>query len=150
MKTFQVIKTFGAERGFSCAFRQWKADSDCKYIHGYSLGFRFTLEASELDDKSWVYDFGGFGVIQEWIKNHFDHTLVIARDDPKLKELERLGEELGLAKIISMDEVGCEKFAELTHNFSSKFIEEQTNQRVKLISVEVFEHGANSAVFKSI
>ena len=38
MKTFQVIKTFGAERGFSCAFRQWKADSDCKYIHGYSLG----------------------------------------------------------------------------------------------------------------
>ena len=54
------------------------------------------------------------------------------------------------AKIISMDEVGCEKFAELTHNFSSNFIEEQTNQRVKLISVEVFEHGANSAVFKSI
>ena len=74
----------------------------------------------------------------------------IAKDDPKLKELERLGDELGLAKIISMDEVGCEKFAELTHNFSSNFIEEQTNQRVKLISVEVFEHGANSAVFKSI
>ena len=61
MKTFQVIKTFGAESGFSCAFRQWRADSDCKYIHGYSLGFRFILEASELDNKSWVYDFGGFG-----------------------------------------------------------------------------------------
>jgi 6-pyruvoyltetrahydropterin/6-carboxytetrahydropterin synthase len=55
MKTFQVIKTFGAERGFSCAFRQWKADSDCKYIHGYSVGFRSTLETSKLDHKPMIY-----------------------------------------------------------------------------------------------
>ena len=150
MKTFQVIKTFGSERGFSCAFRQWRADSDCKYIHGYSLGFRFTLEASNLDERSWVYDFGGFATIKTWIKNHFDHTLVVSRDDPEIDNLRNLGNNSNGAKIIEMDEVGCEKFAELTYEYASKFISEQTNQRVRLISVEVFEHGANSAVFKNI
>lgn len=150
MKTYQVIKTFGSERGFSCAFRQWRAESDCKYIHGYSLGFRFTLESTTLDDKSWVYDFGGFSTIQTWIKEHFDHTLVIANDDPEIDILRDLGKQSNVAKIIEMNEVGCEKFAELTYEFASNFISEQTKDRVKLISVEVFEHGANSAVFKNI
>jgi|TARA_B110000438_G_C15163439_1_gene372782 6-pyruvoyltetrahydropterin/6-carboxytetrahydropterin synthase len=150
MKTFQVIKTFGSERGFSCAFRQWRADSNCKLIHGYSLGFKFTLEASELDEKSWVYDFGGFSKIQQWIKDHFDHTLVIAKDDPKFQELKNLDNDLGIAKVIEMNDVGCEKFAEVTFEFASSYIQEQTNNRVKLISVEVFEHGANSAVVKDI
>ena len=39
MKTYQIIKTLGPENGFTCAYRQWRAKSDCKYIHGYSLGF---------------------------------------------------------------------------------------------------------------
>ena len=59
MKTFQVIKTFGTERGFSCAFRQWKADSDCKYIHGYSLKFKVWFEG-DLEEKNCVCDFGCF------------------------------------------------------------------------------------------
>ena len=60
MKTYQIIKTLGPENGFTCAYRQWRAKSDCKYIHGYSLGFRFTMETTELDENSWVYDFGSF------------------------------------------------------------------------------------------
>ncbi len=46
--------------------------------------------------------------------------------------------------------VGCEKFAEYTYNFVNEYISSETSGRVKLISVEVFEHGANSAVFKNI
>ena len=41
------------------------------------------LETTELDDRSWVYDFGEFKVIQDWIKDHFDHTLVVSSDDPE-------------------------------------------------------------------
>ena len=77
MKKYQVIKTFGAERGFSCAFRQWRADSDCKFIHGYSLGFKLVLEAETLDDKSWVYDFGAF--------DHIDPELLL--QSPKYPEI---------------------------------------------------------------
>jgi|TARA_B110000914_G_scaffold202343_1_gene195226 6-pyruvoyltetrahydropterin/6-carboxytetrahydropterin synthase len=148
MKTYQVIKTFGTDRGFSCAFRQWKADSACNQIHGYSLGFKLTLEAADLDDKSWVYDFGGFINIKNWIEDHFDHTFLISKDDPELELLKELGNK-GVANIIELDAVGCEKFAEMTYNFSNQYINEQTNGRVKLLSVEVFEHGANSAVFKN-
>ena len=47
-----------------------------------------------------------------------------------------------------MDGVGCEKFAEHTYNFVAPKVKEQTQDRVYLKSVEVFEHGANSAIYK--
>ncbi len=149
MKTFQIIKTFGAENGFSCAFRQWRAKSDCKYIHGYSLGFKLVLETSELDENSWVYDFGGFKQVRRWIESHFDHTLIIANDDPEKEKLINL-QEGKIAKIIEFDDVGCEKFADYTFNFVDRYISSETKNRVKLVSVEVFEHGANSARIKNI
>ena len=44
-------KKYGHERGLSAAFRQWKADSHCKYVHGYSLEFEFKFGANELDEE---------------------------------------------------------------------------------------------------
>ena len=41
----------------STAFRQWKADSHCKLIHGYRLQCKLWFTAEELDDKNWIYDF---------------------------------------------------------------------------------------------
>ena len=61
---YESTKTYGNERGLSCCFRQWKADSHCQYLHGYSLGFRFTFETDHLDERNWVYDFGNC----KWIK----------------------------------------------------------------------------------
>lgn len=51
-------KQYGHELGLSCAFRQWKADSHCKYIHGYALAFKFKFETDTLDSNNWVVDFG--------------------------------------------------------------------------------------------
>ena len=39
---YQSTKTYGNDVGLSCTFRQWKADSHCNKLHGYSLGFRFS------------------------------------------------------------------------------------------------------------
>ncbi len=149
MKTYQIIKTLGPENGFTCAYRQWRAKSDCKYIHGYSLGFRFIMETTELDENSWVYDFGSFKEIRKWVKDNFDHTLLIANDDPEKDFLISFADKK-IAKVIEFPDVGCEKFAEYTYNFVNEYISSETSGRVKLISVEVFEHGANSAVFKNI
>ena len=55
-----------------------------------------------------------------------------------------------IAKVVELNQVGCEKFAELAFEFADNYISEETNGRVKLVSVEVFEHGANSAKFKNI
>ena len=49
MSTYKVVKTYGHDNGFSCAFRQWSAESHCSYIHGYSLGFTVTIGSDKLD-----------------------------------------------------------------------------------------------------
>ena len=143
---YQSTKTYGNEVGLSCCFRQWRADSHCNKLHGYSLGFRFTFEAAELDERNWVYDFGGCKWIKEYLQDEFDHKLVVAKDDPKLVRILLIKE---LADINVMDDVGCEKFAEMVYNYVSSKIHEETKGRVSLFSVECFEHGANSAIYQN-
>jgi len=143
---YRVIKTYGNERGLSCAFRQWRADSHCNLIHGYSLGFRFVFEAAQLDDRNWVYDFGNLGFVKDFLEDNFDHVLMIASDDPKRTELYNLNRE-GIASVRELPVVGCEAFAEYVYSYVHNEIMEETNGRVSLVSVECFEHGANSALF---
>ena len=140
---YQVIKTYGNETGHSCAFRQWRADSHCNLIHGYALGFEITFEAEELDDRNWVIDFGDLGVLKKWLKEMFDHTTVVAFDDPHLELFEDLNNK-NLINLILLENVGCEAFAETVYLFCKMEFEDD---RVKVKSVRVFEHGANSAVF---
>ena len=79
-------KTYGNDRGFSCAFRQALADSHCSLVHGYSLGFRFEFEAFELDEKNWVYDFGNCKWIKQYLEDNFDHKLAVDKNDPNLND----------------------------------------------------------------
>ena len=140
---YESTKTYGNERGLSCCFRQWQADSHCSYLHGYSLGFRFTFETNELDKRNWVYDFGGCKWIKVFLEQTFDHKLLLDKNDP-------LGDHHNLsqfAQVLTMDGVGCEKFAEHVYNFVAPKVYEETKGRVSLQSVECFEHGANSAIY---
>ena len=43
----------------STAFRQPRAESHCRYIHGYQLKAEVTFACNELDGNNWVFDFGG-------------------------------------------------------------------------------------------
>lgn len=142
--TYRVTKTYGNEKGLSCAFRQWRADSHCKLIHGYSLGFRFTFEAQTLDDRNWVYDFGGMKPIKAFLEKHFDHVMMVASDDP---EIERLKDLTDIANVRILRNVGCEAFAEFVFSYWCNKIDHETTGRVRLVSVECFEHGSNSATY---
>ena len=56
MGKFQSSKVFD---GFSTVFRQWKAENThCRFLHGYGISFKVYFEG-ELDDRNWVWDFGG-------------------------------------------------------------------------------------------
>ena len=142
-------KTYGNEVGLSCCFRQWRADSHCNKLHGYSLGFRFTFEAAKLDERNWVYDFGGCKWIKEYLQRKFDHKLVVARDDPILEDEFLYTALNNIAEIRYVDDVGCEKFAEMVYNSIAPKIQEETKGRASLFSVECFEHGANSASYQN-
>ena len=147
---YQSTKTYGNDRGLSCCFRQWRADhSHCSLIHGYSLGFRFVFEADVLDERNWVYDFGNCKWIKEFLEENFDHTLVISADDPQLGIFKELSDRK-LAKLKVIHGVGCEKFAEFVYEYVAPEVMKETERRVKLKSVEVFEHEANSAIYRPI
>ena len=85
MKRFYSGKTYTHATGHSCAFRQWKADSHCNLIHGYALQFEFTFGGDQLDERNWIVDFGGLKPLKEWLKEMFDHTYLVAEDDPELE-----------------------------------------------------------------
>lgn len=145
---FQSTKTYGAERGLSCALRQWAARSHCALLHGYALGFRFTFAAEQLDARGWVIDFGkdGFGPIRDWLHETFDHTLLVAADDPDRGEFLRL-RELGLAEVRILPGVSCERIAAWVGEQLDPGVGERTGGRCWIASVEVFEHAANSAIW---
>ena len=144
---YQSTKTYGNERGLSCCFRQWRADSHCNLLHDYSLGFRFVFEANELDERNWVYDFGGCTWIEQYLKDTFDHTLVASSDDPQLGILKELADR-NIVRLKVLHGVGCEKFAEDVYKYVQPQVATRTNGRVYLKSVEVFEHGSNGAIYK--
>lgn len=147
MPKYLSTKQFGHELGISCAFRQWRADhSHCSKIHGYALAFKFTFEAEELDQRNWVQDFGGLKDLKQAIMNTFDHKLVIASDDPA-KDLFEQMHKARVADVVILPAVGCEKFAKYAYAIAVDVLKLEYDNRVRLVGVEVKEHGANSAIY---
>jgi 6-pyruvoyltetrahydropterin/6-carboxytetrahydropterin synthase len=153
MGKYQSTKVFD---GFSCVFRQWKAEgTHCKYVHGYGVSFKVWFEG-ELDEKNWVWDFGGMkrakGTIdgmnpKAWMDYMFDHTMIIAEDDPFLESF-KLMDRAGAAQVRILPAVGAEKFAEHIFNKLQEFIHTETEGRVRVVRVDFMEHGRNSAIYE--
>jgi 6-pyruvoyltetrahydropterin/6-carboxytetrahydropterin synthase len=117
-------------------------------------------------------DFGGLKAFKEWAEWQFDHTTVVALDDPhlaKFQELSLLGkqDQGGVLDLRIVEAVGCEKFAELAYRTMQEILEAYqegrvwthpdgrvfearylVGQGVRLRSVEVFEHAGNSAIYE--
>ena len=141
--------------GFSCCFRQWKAeDTHCRFLHGYGVSFRVTFEG-ELDSRNWVWDFGGMkraktkidGMsAKEWMDYMFDHTVIVAKDDPMLNYFQNL-DDYGVIQLRIVEATGAEKFAEFIFHKLSNFVKDETNDRVRVTQVEFMEHGKNTAIY---
>ena len=143
---YKSTKHYGHQIGLSAVFRQPNADhSHCRFLHGYSLAFKFTFACESLDNKNWAVDFGGLRPLKAWLEDMFDHKVCLDKNDPHLDEFKRL-EELDLAEIRIFDGVGAEKFAEHAFNYADKLIREKTNNRCYVTRVVCAEHGANSAI----
>ena len=170
MAKYLSTKTYGNDRGLSCCFRQWRAThSHCSTLHGYSIGIKLIFECDTLDDKNWCMDFGGLKQFKAWADHMFDHTLVVAEDDPMLDffkhmneivdidskdHLSKLPYERGaLCDLRIVPGVGCEMFAKMAYDKMAELLASgdmryPINPTVRIKSVEVFEHGANSATYE--
>lgn len=146
---FKSTKTFGHDLGLSAAFRQWRADSHCKLIHGYALAITLTFEADELDVRNWVVDFGSLKSFKQQLVDTFDHKLLVAEDDPMIEEIMRLKDVFGIADVVEVPATGCEAFAKLIYECAAIWLKDAGyTPRVRMHSVEVKEHGANSAIYQ--
>jgi 6-pyruvoyltetrahydropterin/6-carboxytetrahydropterin synthase len=151
---FLSTKTFGHELGLSAVFRQHRAvHSHCSLLHGYALSFKFTFACTTLDERNWVQDFGGLKGLKELLQRTFDHKLVVAEDDPLKDEFGALA-GLGAASVVVMPAVGCEAFAEYAFTLARDYmwnkckgLPTDKRHRVKVVSCECSEHGANSAIY---
>ena len=132
----------------SCAFRQPRAKSHCQFLHGYRLTAKFWFEADELDENSWVVDFGGLKKLKGLMEEMFDHTTVISADDPHITTFREL-QEKNIVVLRVMDKgVGIERFAEWCCVTADEYIQQMTNGRCRCIKAEVFEHEKNSAIYE--
>ena len=152
MGKFQSSKVFD---GFSTVFRQWKAETThCRFVHGYGISFKVYFEG-DLDDRNWVWDFGGMKRAKtkidgkspkDWMDHMFDHTMIIAEDDP-WKEAFLQMNDAGVAQVRVIPATGAEKFAEFVFNKINKFVQTETENRVKVVKVKFMEHGKNAAYY---
>jgi 6-pyruvoyltetrahydropterin/6-carboxytetrahydropterin synthase len=153
MKKFQSTKIFD---GYSTVFRQWRAEgTHCSFLHGYGISFKIIFEG-ELDERNWVWDFGGMkrakNTIDDmppkvWMDYMFDHTYIIAEDDPFLPKAMEMHSE-GIAQLRIIPATGAEQFAKFIYDKVSEFIKIETDNRVRVVSVEFMEHNKNTAIYQ--
>ena len=158
-------KTYGTSEGLAVCYRQWRADRKsgksegtkysrdeipgCNALHGYALSFYFEFESDTLDARNWVVDFGSLRPLKEFLKESFDHTMLVALDDPHFKVFENL-HDLGLAKMVAVERTGCEGLSAFLLDYVNEiFLPDQypnsVDQTIRCRKVEVRETPSNSA-----
>jgi 6-pyruvoyltetrahydropterin/6-carboxytetrahydropterin synthase len=143
MGMFTSTKRF---TGFPCTHRQWKAESHCRFVHGYSREFYFEFAATSLTKEQWVVDFGGLKEIKEWLTYMFDHTFLVAQDDPFLEDFKKL-DASGVLQLRILPNAGMEGTAEFVYHYVNQKIQDLTQNRAWVVKVEVRENEKNSAIF---
>lgn len=142
-KNFKSTKRF---TGFPCTHRQWKAESHCRFVHGYSREFYFEFEAKELTKEGWVVDFGGLKEIKNWLNDVFDHTFLVAHDDPHMEDFKRLDKE-GVIQLRVLPNPGMEGTALYVYEEASKILKKLYGDRAWISFVEVKENENNSGQY---
>jgi 6-pyruvoyltetrahydropterin/6-carboxytetrahydropterin synthase len=153
MGSFRSTKIFD---GYSTVFRQWRAEeTHCRFLHGYGVSFKVWFEG-DLDERNWVWDFGGMkrakGTIdgmnpKAWMDYMFDHTTIIAEDDPNINLFKAM-DESNIIQLRIIPAVGAEQFANYLWVKLNNFVQEETDGRVRVIQVEFREHEKNTAFYK--
>lgn len=147
--TYKFVSTKEYHQSFPCAYRQWKASSHCNLIHGYAFSMKFYFGTDTLDVRNWAADYGGLKDLKQILEDQFDHTLLVAQDDPEL-DFYREMEKRKLAKLTILPRLGCEGLADMLYKFvNGVYIPDHWGQseseRLWCFRVEVRETQSNMA-----
>lgn len=156
----RIKKTYPHSLGLSACFRQHRATSHCRFIHGYALEIELQFAAPVLNDNNWVIDYGSLKAVKAWLQDTFDHKFIVAEDDPALPLFRDMNEEKSvggkLVDLLTIPFVGCEGFAEYVYSnvhfilvgqARDGLLQGGTDNNPFLESVTVREHAGNCAIY---
>ena len=139
--TFQVTKRLG---GYPCAHRQWKDLGHCSFLHGYDRWIELTWEG-ERDNRGWVIDFGGLKQIKDHFEYMYDHTVLIAPDDPFLGQFQEL-DEFDVVDLRVVDP-SMEGMALAVAQYVDDWTHE-AHRNAELVEVKCWENEKNAAAWQ--
>lgn len=145
---YYSTKRFGP---ISTGHRQWRDTGHCAWAHGYGRIVEIVFQASKLDERGWVMDFGDLRDVKAWLESEWDHRILLAADDPLLDQFQTL-HELGGCNINVLPEPygpGIELSCKYVYDRVNDMVKMKTNGRCGVVSVRIWEHENNSAIYGS-
>ena len=127
---------------FECSHRlsHLDYDSPCKNLHGHSYKVFIKICARSLDDNGMVIDFSKLKFFQDHLDKHYDHAIIIYKED---KELIKFAKELDFKYLIYDKPTTAENMAEILSNELVYLMKDS----IYKIKVTVYETEKNSASY---
>ncbi|MBI4211210.1 MAG: 6-carboxytetrahydropterin synthase [Deltaproteobacteria bacterium] len=131
---YSISKTFS----FCYGHRLVGDHSKCRHLHGHSGNATIVLEYPQLDHRGMVVHFDELKqTIGHWIEENFDHTMILAENDPIRTLLEEKGEKL---KIIPVPPTA--------ENLARMIFEQTEGLGYPVVRVDFWESSTSMASFK--
>ncbi len=124
---------------FCYGHRLMHYEGKCAHPHGHNGKIVIELEASKLDTRGMVYDFGDIKeIIQKWVDLELDHKMILKKDDPLVEVLKKMNEPCFL-----MDEnPTAESLARLIFDYAR-------SKKLPISRVTFWETGSSSASYSA-
>lgn len=145
---YSITKTFQ----FEAAHRLLSVPEKhpCRNLHGHSYVIKATIivnNISILDNPNMIIDFDQFKEFQEWIKENFDHTIILDINDPLVKVLKG---HLTKSIFVMDKDPTAENLAKLFCNKLGYLCSKYNLKQRYTINIQVFETQENSASFQAV
>lgn len=138
---YRVTKLFD---DLPCCHRSWAHQGRCAFLHGYERSFLIEFACRELEPETgFVVDFSALKAVRAMLAEQFDHTTLIAADDPELPAFRELAAR-GVVDLRVMAHTGMEGAAHWVYETVDALMRKTTGGRAWVTSVEARENRKNA------
>jgi 6-pyruvoyl-tetrahydropterin synthase len=126
-----------------CCHRSWANQGKRFFLHGYERTFGIEFACTETEpDSGVVLESGSVKEVRAALRHQFDHTTLIARNDPQ-RDLFELLAERGVIDLRIMDNTGMEGSAAWVFDTVERIVGLATGGRVWVSRVDASESRNN-------
>lgn len=136
-------KRFGS---YPFSHRQPLHQGHCRFSHGHNWTFDVEFSCEKVDQCGFVVDFGALGFVKDYFRLTFDHTHLIAIDDPDAGYFTARPD---LFDVRMVPDPSSEGLAKLIFKDVDELVRKMTAGRAFVVKVTVYEDEKNSASWEA-